>query len=99
LVIAGIGQACDVARTIVSISAAPGWAARYVDEDGAKVVTLLAWALVEDGASRNLVGFVQRPATVKEPGGSVVLADEVDGFDGYTAGALRTRFTQEAPQG
>ena len=35
------------------------WAARYVDEDGAKVVTLLAWALVEDDASRNLVGFVQ----------------------------------------
>jgi hypothetical protein len=86
-----------VARTIVSIAAAPGWAARYVEEDGAKVVTLLAWALIEDGASRSLVGFVQRPATVKEPGGSVVLADEVDGFDGYMAGALRTRFTQEAP--
>jgi hypothetical protein len=79
-----------VARIIVSIAAAPGWAARYVDEEGAKVVTLLAWALVEDGSSRNLVGFVQRPAAAEQPGGSVILADEVDGFDGYTAGALRT---------
>jgi hypothetical protein len=87
------GRLARVARTIVSIAAAPGWAARYFDEDGAKVVTLLAWALVEDGASRGLVGFVQRPATEDQPGGSVVLADEVDGFDGYTAGALRTRPT------
>ncbi len=82
-----------MARTIVSIAAAPGWAARYVDEEGAKVVTLLAWALVEDGTSRSLVGFVQKPATVAEPQGSVVLADEVDGFDGYTSGALVTRPT------
>lgn len=81
----------SVARTIVSISAAPGWAARYYDEDGEKVVTLLAWALVEDGSTRGLVGFVQKPAAM--PGGTnaVVLADEVDGFDGYTVGALRTR--------
>ena len=85
---------CRVARTIVSIAAAPGWAARYVDEEGAKVVTLLAWALVEEGASRELVGFVQKPATVARPGGSVVLADEVDGFNGYTAGALPTRLTK-----
>jgi hypothetical protein len=27
----------------------------------------------------------------------LVVDDKVDGFDGYTAGALRTRFTQEAP--
>jgi hypothetical protein len=74
-----------VARTIVSISAAPGWAARYLGDDGEKVVTLLAWALVEDGSDRNLVGFVQ------QPDGSVALADEIDDFDRYTAGALRTR--------
>ena len=41
-----------MARTIVSVAAAPGWAARFVDDEGDKVVTLLAWALVEDGASR-----------------------------------------------
>jgi hypothetical protein len=79
-----------VARTIVSVAAAPGWAARFVDDEGDKVVTLLAWALVEDGASRNLVGFVQRPTTTPGPGW-VVLADEVDGFDGYTPGPLPTR--------
>jgi len=80
-----------VARTILSIAAAPGWAARYLDEDGEKVVTLLAWALVSDGGKRGLVGFVQRPATAEQPAGAVVLADEVEGFDGYTSGALRTR--------
>jgi hypothetical protein len=80
-----------VARTIISIAAAPGWAARFADEEGARVVTLLAWALVEDGASRNLVGFVQLPASPQQPSGSVTLANEVEGFDGYTGGALRTR--------
>ena len=95
VVLAGIGVAVGfhrVARTLISIAAAPGWAARFVDEEGARVVTLLAWALVEDGASRNLVGFVQRPTTTEGPGW-VVLADEVDGFDGYTPGALHTRPT------
>ena len=77
-----------MARTIVSIAAAPGWAARY---SGEKVVTLLAWALVEDGSARSLVGFVQRPASPEKPAGEAVLADEVDGFEGYTVGALRTR--------
>jgi hypothetical protein len=79
-----------VARTIVSIAAAPGWAARFVDEGGDKVVTLLAWALVADGSSQNLVGLVQQP-TIAEGPGWVVLADEVDGFDGYTPGELNTR--------
>ena len=79
-------------RSILSIAAAPGWAARYLDADGSeKVVTLLAWALVQDGPTQSLVGLVQRPAA-EEPG-SIVLADEVDGFDGYTAGALNTRPT------
>ena len=71
-------------RTIVSISAAPGWAARISTDGEEKVVTLLAWALVEDGADRNLVGLVQRAE-------GVGFADEVDGFDSYTVGALRTR--------
>ena len=79
-----------MARAIVSIAAAPGWAARYSDGDGEKVVTLLAWGLIE-GEERSLVGFVQRPATLEQPAGVVVLADEVDGFVGYTMGALRTR--------
>ena len=79
-----------MARTIISIAAAPGWAARFVDDGGDKVVTLLAWALVEDGTGRNLVGFVQRP-TIMEGPGWMILADEVDGFDGYTPGPLPTR--------
>jgi len=79
-----------VARTIVSIAAAPGWAARFVDDGGDKVVILLAWALVEDGTSRNLVGLVQRPTVIEGPGW-VILADEVEGFDGYTPGPLPTR--------
>jgi hypothetical protein len=79
-----------VARTIVSVAAAPGWAARFVGDEGDKVVSLLAWALVEDGASRNLVGFVQRP-TIMEGPGWVILADEVVGFNGYTPGPLPTR--------
>jgi hypothetical protein len=82
-----------VARDIVSISSAPGWAARY-SGDEEKVVTLLAWALVADGGERRLVGFVQRPPTAEEPAGAVVLADEIDGFSGYTAGALRTRASE-----
>ena len=82
-----------MARAIVSVAAAPGWAARFVGEEGDTVVTLLAWALVEDGASRNLVGFVQRPTTTQGPGW-VVLADEVDGFDGYTPAPLPTLSTK-----
>jgi hypothetical protein len=80
-----------VARSIVSIAAAPGWAARYSGDAGEKVVTLLAWGLVEDAGERGLVGFVQRPPTVEQPAGVVALADEIEGFLGYTSGALRTR--------
>jgi hypothetical protein len=50
----------------------------------------LAWALVDEGEQRSLVGFVQKPASAEHPAGTVVLAEEVDGFDGYTGGALRT---------
>ena len=55
------------------------------------MVTLLARALVGEGEERSLVGFVQKPASAEQPASAVVLADEVDGFDGYTGGALRTR--------
>lgn len=54
-------------------------------------MTLLAWALVDVGEERSLVGFVQKPASAEQPAGTVVLADEIEGFDGYTGGALRTR--------
>jgi hypothetical protein len=80
-----------VPRNVIAIAAAPGWAARYTDDEGEKVVTLLAWALVEDAGEQRLVGFVQRPASAEHPSGQVVLADEVKGFNGYTVGALRTQ--------
>lgn len=82
-----------MARTILSIAAAPGWAARFVDKEGEQLVTLLAWALVEDGTRTDLVGFVQRPTTTEGPGW-VLLADEVEGFDGYSPGPLPTRLAK-----
>lgn len=83
-----------MARTILSIAAAPGWAARFVTDEEEKVVTLLAWALVEEPGERSLIGLVQRPATFEEPAGAVAFADEIDGFAGYTGGALRTRASE-----
>jgi hypothetical protein len=85
-----------VARHIVSIAAAPGWAARIaVDGEDDRVVTLLAWALVEaDDGTRTLVGLVQQRPDPAHPTGTVALADEVEGFDGYAAGALATRPVQ-----
>ena len=81
-------------RQVLSIAAAPGWAARYVDENGEKVVTLLAWALVQEGLTQSLVGYVrsrQRSPTrwlLSSP-------DEVDGFGGWWPAhfvhALQTR--------
>jgi hypothetical protein len=80
-------------RRIAGIAAAPGWAARFeTDANGERVVTLLAWALVEDdGEERTLVGLVQRPRDTEPSFGFAALADEIDGFSGYTAGALLTR--------
>jgi len=85
-----------VARQIVSIAAAPGWAARVaVEGEDDRVVTLLAWALVEaDDGARTLVGLVQQRPDPANPAGTVALADEVEGFDGYAAGALATRPVQ-----
>ena len=79
-----------MARRIASIASAPGWKARFHDDDdvtGFRVVTLVSWALVEaaDG-STEIVGVVQRAGTPQSPHGSLGLADEVDGFDGYSYG-------------
>jgi hypothetical protein len=79
-----------VPRTIVTITAAPGWAAKAPDPDEfgeENLFTLVAWALTEgDDGARQVVGLVQRGA------GEVAFADEViDGFSGYSFQGLRTR--------
>ena len=79
-----------MARTIVSITAAPGWAAKAPDPDefGEETLfTLLAWALTEDDdGTRKVVGLVQRGV------GEVAFADEaIDGFSGYSFQGLRVR--------
>lgn len=79
-----------MARRILSVASAPGWSARIeqpVGED--RLVTLAAWALVEDGDATALVGLVQAPA--HEGIGTFKLADEVEAFAGYSFGGLRTR--------
>jgi hypothetical protein len=80
---------------MLSIASAPGWKARFAAEHEAaepRVVTLVAWALVEapDGATE-IVGVVQRTPTAETPSGTLGFADEVDGFDGYTFTGLATR--------
>jgi hypothetical protein len=79
----------------VSIASAPGWNARFLDEDevdGVRVVTLVSWALVEgsDGATE-IVGVVQRGATAEAPHGRLAYADDVEGFEGYAFTGLATR--------
>jgi hypothetical protein len=70
---------------MISISGAPGWKARILDEgsgEGFRVVTLAAWALVEDSdGATAIVGVVQRGATTSSPS-VLVLADEIEGFEG-----------------
>jgi hypothetical protein len=84
-----------MARRILSIASAPGWKARFTTDDYGEpdsVVTLAVWALVEkaDGEPE-IVGVVQRGASPELPQGSLALADEVDGFGGYTFTGLATR--------
>ncbi len=73
---------------MVSIASAPGWKARFVDDDEpgeSRVVTLVSWALVEDTDETTVVvGIVQRAATTEKPNGWLGFADEVEGFRGYT---------------
>jgi len=86
----------DVAeRRIVSITAAPGWAALIdqVEDPVAepKVVTLAAWALVEEGEGQTrMVGLVQKPAHDDGPG-IFGFADEQEGFAGYSNQGLKTK--------
>ncbi|TMK72750.1 MAG: hypothetical protein E6G50_03365 [Actinobacteria bacterium] len=79
-----------MARTILSITAAPGWAAKAPDPDEIgedSLFTLLAWALTEDDeGTRQVVGLVQRGS------GDIAFADEaIEGFSGYSFQGLRVR--------
>ena len=79
-----------MARTILSITAAPGWAAKAPDPDEfgeEQLFTLVAWALVEEAnGTRQVVGLVQRGA------GEIAFADEaIEDFSGYSFQGLRTR--------
>jgi len=79
-------------RRIVSISSAPGWSVRVVENGEEYTATLAAWALVEaEGGDRHVVGLVQRGARAGRPAGTIGLADEIDGFAGYTFAGLSTR--------
>jgi hypothetical protein len=85
-----------MARTIISITAAPGWAAKAPDPDDFgedRLFTLAAWALVdEEDDTRKLVGLVQRGSSDDVPPGSFAFADEaIEGFSGYAFQGLRTR--------
>jgi len=75
-------------RRMVSIASAPGWKARFAAEDElgeSRVVTLVSWALVENtDDTTEVVGIVQRAATMEKPNGWLGFADEVEGFQGYT---------------
>jgi hypothetical protein len=80
-----------MARRIVSIASASGWSARIEQEmDNDRLVTLAAWALVDDGKTTELVGLVQAPTSEGAPG-RFMLADEVDAFAGYKFAGVRTR--------
>jgi hypothetical protein len=87
-----------MSRRIVSIAAAPGWKARFLDEDeleGFFVVPLVSWALVEDADhASEVIGVVQRSATGDKPQGWLGFADEVAGFDGYAFTGLATRASE-----
>jgi hypothetical protein len=87
-----------VPRHIISIASAPGWKARFLDDDepdGLRVVTLISWALVENDAMKTeIVGVVQRSPTAEAPHGWLGFADEVDGFQGYTFTGLTTRASE-----
>lgn len=93
----------NIQRRMISLASAPGWKARYAAEEkagGPRVVTLISWALVEDsGGVTEIVGVVQRTPTPETPNGLLALADEVDGFEGYTFTGLMTRASENQPTG
>ncbi len=83
-------------RRIVSIASAPGWGALFENDDELvgepRLVTLAAWALVEDGdGEKQLVGLVQKPKRDDSPAGTFGFADETDGFAGYSNQGLKTK--------
>ena len=81
-------------RRIVDISSATGWSAELrSDEPGEpnRRVTLVAWALVEDGDERDVVGLVLHPRSADAPTGRIGPADEVPAFVGYAFGGIRTQ--------
>ena len=83
-------------RRIISIASAPGWGALFEQADDpigeAQLVTLAAWALVEDGDGQTqLVGLVQKPQRDNSPPGTFSFADETDGFVGYSNQGLKTK--------
>jgi hypothetical protein len=87
-------------RRILSIASAPGWGALFTQEEKEdeyafaedRLVTLAAWALVEEaGGQTLLVGLVQQPATDEFPAGTFSFADEVGGFAGYSNQGLKTK--------
>ena len=58
----------------------------------AQLVTLAAWALVEDGDGQTqLVGLVQKPERDDSPAGTFGFADETGGFVGYSNQGLKTK--------
>jgi hypothetical protein len=81
-----------MAREIVTIAAATGWSAELgADEPGGapRRVTLVGWALVDDGGSREVVGLVLRPRG--DAAGPVGFADEAPSFLGYAFGGVRVQ--------
>jgi hypothetical protein len=83
-------------RQIVSVAAAPGWGALFDQPDAPfdepRLVTLAAWALVEEpDGRRRLVGLVQSPARPDMQPGTFGIADESGGFAGYSHGGLKTK--------
>ena len=83
-------------RRVISIASAPGWGALFEQADDPigepRLVTLAAWALVEDGDGQTrLVGLVQKPTLDDAPAGTFGLADETQGFVGYSNQGLKTK--------
>ena len=83
-----------MARRTLSIASSPGWKARFSDPgepEGFRIVTLLAWALVEDeDGSTEIVGVIQRRPDA-ESDARTALVDEIERFDGYVFTGLTTR--------
>ena len=83
-------------RRIISICSAPGWGALFdqlEDPDaGQEVVTLTAWALVENADHETrVVGLVQKPKSEDGSVGVLDFADQSPGFAGYMNQGLKTK--------